>query len=185
MGLLMDIRDWFRAMALSFLLLANAAGADLETQIKAAYLYKFCLYVDWPVSAFESPNSPITIGISRDRALSEELQRITGQRQVKDRSIEVRYIDSLEAFKGLHVLYVGSTTGDESKAVFAKVAMQPILTVIEEGPSGMPGIIEFVVNESRVKFNVKLNEAEQAGLHLSSDLLSVANVVVGANSRPR
>lgn len=157
--------------------MATAESADVELSVKAAYLYKFLGYVEWPPAQFPGPGAPFVIGIAGNERLASELERISAGRRVKDRRIVVRRMRPDEPLTGLHLLYAGP--GDAARqAHLLKLAQQrPILTVTDAGAVTPPGIINFRVIDNRVRFEVALDIAQRSGLQLSSRLLSVALAV--------
>ncbi len=156
---------------------AQTESAGVEIAVKAAYLYKFLGYVEWPPAQFPGPAVPFVIGIAGNEPLARELERITAGRSVKDRRIAVRRMRPDEPLTGLHLLYIGP--GDSARQMrLLKLAQQrPILTVTDTDTMGATGIIHFRVVDNRVRFEVALDTAQRSGLQLSSRLLSVALAV--------
>jgi hypothetical protein len=156
---------------------AQPESTGVELAVKAAYLYKFLGYVEWPPAQFPRPDAPFVIGVAGNERLASELERITADRRVKDRRIAVRRLRPDEPLTGLHLLYVGE--GDVARqAHLLKLAQQqPILTVTDAGTAAAPGIINFRVVDNKVRFEVALGTAQRSGLQLSSRLLSVALAV--------
>jgi hypothetical protein len=156
---------------------AAPESTDVGLAVKAAYLYKFLGYVEWPPAQFPKTDAPFVIGIAGNDPLAGELERITAGRRVKDRRIAVRRVRPDDPLTGLHLLYVGP--GDSARAAhLLKLAQQrPILTVTDADAVTMPGIINFRVVDNRVRFEVALGAAQRSGLQLSSRLLSVALAV--------
>jgi prepilin-type processing-associated H-X9-DG protein len=157
---------------------ADDESAVSERDVKAAFLYKFAAYVDWPDSAFAAPDSPIVIGVAGDEAIASELGRITAGRQVKGRGFAIRRVADTENLGGLHILFVGR--GESARLLQFSRASQsrPILLVTEaENERGPGGIINFVLVDGHVRFWIANQEAEKRGLKLSSRLLSVAQNV--------
>ena len=174
------LRRTLFAFALTSLALATlpaAAEEVLEASVKAAYLYKFLGYVDWPPASFPSADTPQVIGVmGADDALAE-FQRLTAGRQVDGHSLVARKIGAGDPVEGLHVLYVGR--GAKASAVLPALAGRPILAVTDS-PAGLAegSALNFVMVQGRVRFEASLPAAERAGLKLSARLLSVAERVV-------
>jgi prepilin-type processing-associated H-X9-DG protein len=157
---------------------ADDESAVSERDVKAAFLYKFAAYVDWPDAAFVAADSPIVIGVAGDEAIAGELVRITAGRQVKGRSFAIRRVADTDNLTGLHILFVGRA--DSARLLqFSKASQsRPILLVTEaENERGPGGIINFVLVDGHVRFWIANQEAERRGLKLSSRLLSVAQNV--------
>lgn len=160
-------------LAVSCTVLAQAGAATPEHRVKAAFVYKFCDYVEWPAGTFADPASPLVIGVLGSAAMADELDRLTAGRTVGERPVRVRRLVAGEAWVGLHVAFVGA--GAENGV---RVADAPVL-VVSEAAAGTPpgGMVNFVVIADKVRFDVALPAAEAAGLKISSRLLGVARRV--------
>ncbi|MBX3626729.1 MAG: YfiR family protein [Rhizobacter sp.] len=156
-------------------------GAVAEHQVKAAYLYKFLDFVEWPVAAFEGPKSPFVIGVAGADALMEELDALIARRRAESRPVVSRRLGPGEAASGLHVLFVGRGAGARAATWLAATGRQPVLTVTEADDTLPAGsTINFVMLDKRVRFDVDLRSAESRELKISSRLLGVARRVEGA-----
>jgi len=165
------------------LLLAQPALAQTEAraeiQIKAAFLYKFGGFVEWPPTAFAQPDTPFTIGVLGADALAGELEEIASGRTVQGRRVAVRKLRRGEALGGLHVLFVGQSEGARLAEILQGVKGQALLVVTEsEGALAQGSMINFVAVEDKVRFDVALPQAERGQLKISSRLLSVARKVI-------
>jgi hypothetical protein len=161
---------------------ANPAGADeasaLEQQVKAAFLFKFSGYVEWPQHAFPDPGSPLVIGVAGDDSLAEELTRVVGNRTMNGRTVAVRLIRSGESIADLHVLFV-------SRSQLARLGElsshpRPVLTVTDVAMGLEQGsVINFLTAGNRIRFEVSLDAARRNALKIGAPLLSVAMRVQG------
>jgi hypothetical protein len=173
----------FAALLLCALLMtggakAEAAGAVDENRVKAAFLYKFGTHVEWPAGAFASADSPLMIGVVGDVDLAAELSRVAAGRQIDGRPIVVRDLTGDDSLLGAHVLFVGSGGRADVEALLATLNDTPALIVTETQrmlPSG--SVINFVIVDDRVRFDVALPAAERRHLKISSLLLRVARHV--------
>lgn len=152
----------------------NPAIADesIEYGVKAAFLYKFGSYVEWPSTAFESSNSPITLCVlgSNDEFIST-LEKVIGTENINNRSVIIRPIKTVDRNLGCHILYIDNTEAPYSPHIIDSLKGSSVLTVNNDG---VPGIIDFVISNNRVRFNIDDEAAAQNGLAISSKLLSVA-----------
>jgi hypothetical protein len=149
-----------------------------EDAVKAAYLYKFASYVDWPSDSPEGLQTPLAIGVLGAPDFASELASITANRQVNGRSIVVRALRSTDALENLHVLFIDSAEADRLDQLLSPTLGRPILTVTESVDALTAGsIINFVVTGERVRFEISLAQAELSGLRLDSRLLAVAENV--------
>jgi hypothetical protein len=165
--------------ALAAAALAQDAGPSLERSLKAAFLYKFLAYVEWPADAFPARDAPVLIGIAGSPGMAAELSQLVAGRSAQGRPISVRPIGEGERPAGIHVLFVA---GSESArlAQVSRLAAGPVLVVSEtEDALSRGSVINFVLAGSNVRFEVSLENAQKRGLRLSSRLLSVALHVQG------
>lgn len=157
---------------------ASAAAAS-ESQVKAAFLYRFTNYVQWPTSAPSTEN--LTIAILGDDAVAAELLTLVQTKKAQGTEIRVQQISSVTTDLRAHVLYVSAGyRGDLQKALQA-LAQKPVLTVTD-APNALElgAILNFVTADRRVRFEVSIASAQRAGIQVSSELLSVAARVIGA-----
>jgi len=148
-----------------------------ERSVKAAFLYKFAGYVEWPDGA-PSDGLPLTIGVLGSADMADELARITSGRTVNNRPVRIRQLAVGEPLAGLHVLFVGTGAGERLDASLSPARGLPIL-VVTDAPGALANgsIINFTFERDRVRFEVSLPAAERSRLKLSSRLLAVAQRV--------
>jgi hypothetical protein len=154
-----------------------ASSAALERRVKAAFLYKFLGYAEFPQGAFVDPSSPIVIGVAGADDLASELARIVAGRSVNNRPIVVRVLRDADIGAPVHLLFVG---GFDSGRVgrMVRAAANALLVVTEcDGGLQQGSAINFRIVDERVRFDVALDAAERNGIKLSSRLLTVANRV--------
>ncbi len=164
-------------MVLGLMLLpGKAAVADdsVEYGVKAAFLYKFSFYVEWPAAAFTSPASPINLCVAGSDPFGPTLEKVAGEESVNGRSIVIRRIKTVERGTGCHILYVGASEAAHSAQIMEMLRGSNVLTVSDAGGAGTAGIIDFVVVNNRVRFNINDEAAAQNGLAISSKLMSLA-----------
>jgi hypothetical protein len=169
-----------RAVVLWALLAPAAAVAQAATEhaVKAAFLYKFAGYVEWPDSAFAAADAPFVIAVAGADEVAAELEKLVPGRTVNSRRIAVRRLKEGEGPQGSHVLFVGGHVPMASARAMVRAAQQAgALTVTDTGlESG--AAINFVVGDNRVAFEVSLDAAERGGHRISSRMLAVARRVV-------
>lgn len=158
----------------------QALGLARESAVKAAFLYKFGGFVDWPAGTFRGPQSAFVIGVFGDEAVASELEQITQGRQVAGRPVEVHRVRAADEVRGLHLLYAGGSRESRAREVLEAVR-GPVLTVANAPLSGGAApVLYFSEEEGRVRFGASLPAAQARGLRLSSRLLAVAQHVEGA-----
>ena len=153
------------------------ANTQLERRVKAAFLYKFLGYADFPPGAFADAAAPLTIGVLGDDELAAELTRVVAGRGINNRSIAVRQLRESDVAQPLHLLFIG---GNDPVRVgrLVRQATGAILVVTDcENGLQQGSVINFRIVDARVRFDVSLEAAERNGIKLSSRLLTVANRV--------
>lgn len=154
------------------LVAAQDASAP-EQQIKAAYLFKFGGYVEWPEEAFRDAGSPVVIGVAGDTAIAKELEKVAANRTMNGRAVEVRQIRPGDEIDAAHILFVGRS----QLALLGELSSRPrpILTVTDVAKGLDQGsIINFVSAGNRVRFEVSLDMARRSSLKIGAPLLAVA-----------
>lgn len=154
-----------------------------EYRIKAAFLCKFGNYIEWPPAAFAGPLAPFGIGVWAPQAVADEVAAAAAGQLIGGRPIAVRRVGPGDSLDGLHILFVARGPASRLAAALAAVKDRPILTVTESEPGAEPGsIVNFVVVDDKVKFDVSLPAAERSSLKVSARLLGVARQVAGRSA---
>lgn len=149
-----------------------------EYRIKAAFLYNFTLYTDWPATAFEKGDSPIVLAIAGEDPFGKELDAAVRGKTVRGRAIEVRRYAAAADVAACHLLYLCSDQARHLAAVLRKFPDVKPLTVGEtEDFCRTGGVVRFFVDQKKVRFEVNIDAAVRAGLKISSKLLQLARVV--------
>jgi YfiR/HmsC-like len=158
---------------------AQVDRAAAETQIKAAFLYKFSAFVEWPPKAFARPDSPFTIGVIGADELAAELEQIVKGRTVLERAVVVRRMRRGESVAGVQMLFIGQSEDARLTEILATAKGQSVLTVTESQDALSHGsMINFVSVDDKVRFDVALPQAERGALKISARLLAVARKVL-------
>jgi len=157
---------------------AQAGAASLERSVKAAFLYKFLGYAEFPASAFADANAPVVIGVVGADEMAAELSRIVAGRSVDNRAVLVKTLREGEAPAGVHLLFVAGADSARVARVLKAAQPSPILLVTEsENGLQLGSVINFKIVDERVRFDVSLDAADKNNIKLSSRLLTVANHV--------
>lgn len=181
-------RDATRALALTgVLLLAGwpllAAPAEdeptvLERRVKAAFVFKFTGYIEWPNEAFLQADTPVTIAVAGDDELAAELAQAVAGRTAGGRPLLVKRLKGVESLADVHILFVGRAETARLPQWVKMARSKPVLIVTEAaGALNHGGMINFLVIRERVRFEISLEAAEKQGLKFSSRLLAVAQNV--------
>lgn len=149
----------------------------LERRVKAAFLYKFLGYAEFPPNAFGEAGGPLLIAVVGSDDMVAELARIAAGRAVAGRPIAVRRVADGDAPPPAHLLFVAGSDGERAGRVL-RAAPGAWLTVTEcEGGLRYGSVINFRIIDERVRFDVSLDAADRKNVKLSSRLLTVANRV--------
>jgi YfiR/HmsC-like len=143
-----------------------------EYEIKAAYLYNFIKYVDWP-----SSGDTITIGVLGGNPFGTALAPLNGK-IVKGRRLLIKEVDSLRDAQKCQIIFVSSSEKERLQEIFENLKNARVLTVGEtQGFANSGGIINFVEENNKVHFEINADAARRTGLNISSELLKLAKLV--------
>jgi hypothetical protein len=162
------------AFVMLFLMAASALAAPFSADaVKAAYLFRFASYVEWPDSARDT--EAFIIGVVGAEDVAVHLERLLTGMSVRGRPAKVRRVRSAEDLAGVHIVYVGTNVFRSSRPLRLRAIEKPILLVTDarEGLDG-GGVINFLEVNRNLRFEISLDAAERSGLKIDSALLSVA-----------
>lgn len=152
--------------------MAAAREAALEYRIKAACLLHFAEYVVWPPAASDRP---FRICIAGEDPFGPGLDRMVSAESVDGARIEVRRSPDDDELAGCRILFVGRSESDRLERIFDRVKDRPVLTVGEtEAFRRAGGMIDFIVENNRVRLRINAAAAERTGLKISARLLRLA-----------
>src|SRR5665213_1283638 len=146
-----------------------------EYEVKAAYLYNFSKFVNWPATSVAIKDDSFAICVLGQDPFGPTLDAALAKQSIDGKSVVARRITKPQEALSCRILFIGSSEGRQLNGIFAALDGAGILTV-----SDMPqfsqrgGMIEFTLEGNKVRFEVNLTTAEDAGLTLSSELLKVA-----------
>ncbi len=177
-----DLHHLFLAIVLCCLTLTGARAQQprpTESQVKAAYLYNFGKFVTWPDTGSGAAGSFEICILGKD-PFGIVLDSTVSGGSIGDRKVTARKIASLQDSGHCRILFISSSEQGRLRAILTAAKASNQLTVsdipdfAEKG-----GMIQFVPQENRIRFEVNLPATEEAGLMLSSELLKVATKVIG------
>jgi hypothetical protein len=158
-----------------FASVTSAAETRTEAEVKAAFLFNFTKFVQWPPSAFEGSNSPLSICILGDDPFGKTLDQLVEGEAIGGRKVVVDRLHGEPARKSCQVVFVGRS---ERRAAAVEQFGPGVLTV-GDGPDFLRdgGMIAFVLDRGHVRFDINQRAASSAALSLSARLLNVARTV--------
>jgi len=159
-----------------------AAGLDTEEyKIKAALVYNFARFTEWPEASFEETEGAIRIVYYGDESLREAFASVAG-RTIGDRPIEVTHAARPADVGDCHLLFLARTEREDWQQVLAAVDGNPVLTVGEmNGFLESGGVVNLHTRRSKLRFQVNLDRAREQDLRLSSQLLVLASKVIDSS----
>jgi hypothetical protein len=174
----------FLTVAASLLAASPAApGADrsLEYAVKATFLYKFAPFVDWPPATFGDANIPFVVCIVGADPFGDATERTMDGLRIGTHPLVLRRLATADARSGCHVMFVAGSPAQPVSQALDAVRGTPTLTVTDAAQPG--GIIQFVMVNDRVNFDIDANAAAANHLTISSKLLALAHTVSGGERR--
>lgn len=156
-----------------------SAATYRADSVKAAFLYRFTGYVDWPAQALSQPM--FTIAVLGSDTVAEELGPILSGRSIKNLPAKARSIQAIDEIADAQLLYVGPDYNGNLRSIVEALAGQPVLVVTDNERGLNEGsVVNFLLVDQRVRFEVSLPAAAKLGLKLDPALLSVATRVLGS-----
>jgi hypothetical protein len=170
---------WQRfAVAALLLFLGTTTGRSptaSETEVKAAYLYNFAKFVEWPAEAFSSESAPIQLAVFGDEEFGNKLKSLLVEKKAHGRSFEVKTISTAQEAKNFHMVFVAGPENRRTAQILEATRKSPVLTVGEGEPFlDAGGMISLVLEDAQVKFEVNPEAAQKVKLEISSKALRLA-----------
>src|SRR3981081_4027904 len=164
--------------SLGFEAQAQDSSVSSEYLIKAGFIYNFANLVQWPSNAFAQPDSPIVIGILGEDPFGTILDRVLQGKKFNGRAFLVKRLKSAPDLKECHIVFVSSSELTHLAEAIHLVKGMPVLTIGEiPGFARRGGIINLVLEDNKVHFEVNVEAAKEADLNISSRLLALARIV--------
>ncbi len=151
-----------------------------EYQVKAAYLFNFAKFVEWPANTFSSPDAPLEICVMGLNPFGHALEDSIAGKTVSGRRIEISYKADAAGARSCQIVFIAVSDKQKMRQILPQLSDASVLTVGDTwGFTDDGGIINFVSDGDRIRFEANLDAAEHAHLKISARLLSVAKAVVG------
>ncbi len=154
---------------------AKAQTGPTEYQLKAAFLYNFAKFIDWPLQSFPSEKSPFVIGVLGQNPFGNFLERTVTDKEVNGHPISVQAFKTVAEASKCHLLFICSSEKENIPEIIKTLAGISILTVSETGQfTDSGGMVNFVEEAKKIRFQINEEAAKAVGLKMSSKLLSLA-----------
>jgi hypothetical protein len=177
------MKAWLLLMTLLCLAGSHTAlGADApsakEYRVKAAFIYNFMKFVEWPPKRFEHTNSPLIIAVAGKSPMFDTLAEAVKGRKINGRDLVLKQVTTPEAARSAHALFVDAAQGEQWNESLRGLSGSSVLTVGESEAFGKHGgMINFLLEGDKVRFEIDLDSADRDGLQISAQLLKLARTV--------
>jgi len=156
----------------------TVARAAPEYEVKAAFLYNFAKFIEWPAQTFTNPSVPFVLGIVGEDPFGDQLAGIAQREKIKGRPLEIRHYRPGDDLTGCQVLFVARAETARAQELLRVAQEKSILSVGEEGDFlDAGGMIAFAIVEKNVRFDIDTRAMGKAELKCSSKLLAIARQV--------
>lgn len=157
-----------------------------EYEVKAACLFNFGQFVEWPAAAFAATNSPLGIGVLGADPFGEYLNQIVQNETIKGRKVTIQSSRRVEDLLSCHVLFISKSEKGRLPQILAALGNTSVLTVGEvEGFAERGVMINFYLQGNKVRFEINPTAAQRQGLKISSQLLKLGKIVGPAFPPPK
>src|ERR1700688_2256753 len=168
-------------LAAHFPLVNRAVYADqspTEYQVKAAYLFNFLKFVEWPDDPAADPHGKWVIGFVGDSPVGGELARLVEGKNVLGRELLVKKFQAADNLRGCNILFISESEKKRVPSILAALRGSSALTVADmDNFIGLGGMVELVVEGGRVRVTIDVGATGRARLKVSSKLLTLAQAV--------
>lgn len=158
----------------------ETGSSPSEYEIKAAFLYNFANFVEWPPKTPADNTGAFIIGVIGDNPFGNTLEKTVAGKTVGGHKIDIRYFKSVRDLKPCHILFVSSSEDNHIGKISDAVKDWHVLTVGDsDNFARSGGVIGFVVEDKKIRFEINVDSARKTGLKISSKLLKLAKTVRG------
>jgi hypothetical protein len=171
------------ALASVLIVAASARATDQGAsapELRAAFMYNFAKFTEWPASVIGPPDRPIVFCVSDDQPMADALEQIVKGRAVSGHALSVRRTGFASGgdFRTCHLLYASGLDLKRANELIGTLDRSPVLTVGDfERFAQMGGVANFFVEDGKMRFAINVDSAQRAGLRVSSKLLMLARIV--------
>lgn len=170
---------FFILFSLLILFGLNTYAQTDEYAIKAAFIEKFTRFIDWPQSSNVNNNSkPIVVSVIGTNPFGKKLNEIYSTNKIKNKNVQIRYISKISEIEGCDILFISTSKKNEILDLLAYTQDKPILTISDtEGYEDVGVIINFYLENNKIRFEINETALSQSGLKSSFMLLNLAKIV--------
>ena len=155
-----------------------AQGASNEAEVKAAFVYNFLKFVDWPAHALPKPDQPFSIAIVGEGSVADAVENLLQGKKISVYPLAVVRVKAGEPLSDVHAVFVTGADPEKARRTLATRGSAAVLTIGDDDQfAARGGIIGLYVEDRRVRFEVNTDAADARGLRVSSRLLALARLV--------
>jgi hypothetical protein len=157
------------------------SNSSSEYQVKAAFLFHFAQFVEWPTETFKDSSAPFTYCTIGEDPFHGALDQSLSGKTIGGRSLRVQHLKEPQEAQVCQVLFIGDGEQRRMEAAMANVKGNPVLTVGESTNfANAGGMIGFCLEQNKIRFEINLEAAGRAKLKISAKLLALAKTVIGS-----
>jgi hypothetical protein len=161
-----------------------SAQSVTDDQVKAAYLFNFAKFIEWPADVFNKADAPMNFCSLGRSPVVDELDSSVRGKSINGHTITLKHLQGPEDLKGCHLVFLAASAGKQQQKLLQAAKGMPILLVAEaSGFARAGGTINFIMESGRLLFEINIKASESAHLKLSSKLLSLARIVTTTEER--
>lgn len=149
-----------------------------EYEVKAAFIYNFAKFIDWPPETKNGEREPFIVGIYGNDPFDGTMDQMLQNKTIADRKIVIQRFNHVSEINFCHILFIGVSERSQLAQVIEKLKGKSILTIGDmESFARRGGMINFFMEGNKIRFEINKEAAERAGLRVSSQLLKLAKIV--------
>jgi len=155
-------------------------GMDKEYLLKSVFLERFCRFIQWPDDndGTGNINNSFVIGVIGDSPFNSILDKVYAKQTIKEKHVEIRYLETTEEIAGCHLLFIAKTNNKNLKKIIINTMKHPVLTVSDNTGYGHYGVhINMYLKDNQIQFEINNNALQKSNFTVSSLLLKVAKLV--------
>ncbi len=155
----------------------SSGAAPMEYQVKAAFIYKFINFIEWPAKAWKNAEDTLVIGVLGENPILEALHSLP-LNKVQNRQIKIKRIKNLQDLKSTHIVFIDESEKPDLKNILDHLKETWVLTISDTKEfAKMGGMINFFLDNEKIRFEMNPEAAEEAELKISSKILRLATIV--------
>jgi hypothetical protein len=171
-------------LCISFSVSPASAQSVTDDQVKAAYLFNFAKFIEWPADVFDKADAPMNFCSLGRSPVVDELDSSVRSKSINGHTIMVKHLHGPEEIKGCHLVFLAASAGKQQQKLLQAAKGSSVLLVAEgSGFARAGGTINFIMEDGRLLFEINIKAAEIAHLKISSKLLSLARIVSPGEER--